>query len=60
LRNKKWLRRAAIAFIAQTYLRLAEEQDTQDEIIQPPVTEQPQAVAQQQHQTQPKDKDKKE
>jgi hypothetical protein len=29
-------------------------------IVQPPVTEQPQAVAQQQHQTQPKDKDKKE
>ena len=46
--------------IAQTYLRLAEEQDAQDEIIQPPVTAQPQGAAQQQQQTQPKDEDKKE
>jgi len=51
--------RAILMDIAQTYLQLAEEQDAQDEIIQPPVTEQPQAVAQQQQQTQPKDKDKK-
>ena len=52
--------RAILMDIAQTYLRLAEEQDPQDEIIQPPMTEQPQAAAQQQQQTQPKDQDKKE
>jgi hypothetical protein len=52
--------RAILMDIAQTYLRLAEEQDAQDEIIQPPVTAQPQGAAQQQQQTQPKDEDKKE
>jgi hypothetical protein len=52
--------RAILMNMAQTYLRLAEEQDAQDEIIQPPVTDQPQAAAQQQQQIQPKDEDKKE
>ena len=52
--------RAILMDIAQTYLQLAEEQDAQDEIIQPPVTDQPQAAVQQQQQTQPKDQDKKE
>jgi len=52
--------RAVLIDMAQNWLRLAKDQDAQEEIIQPPVTEQPQAVAQQQQQTQPKDKDKKE
>jgi hypothetical protein len=52
--------RTILMDMAQTYLQLAEEQDAQSEIIQSPVTEQPQAVAQQQQQTQPKDEDKKE
>ena len=52
--------RAILIDIAQTYLRLAEEQEAQEEIISPPVTEQPQAVAQQQQQVQPNDDDKKE
>jgi hypothetical protein len=52
--------RAILMEIAQTYLQLAEEQGAQDEIIQPPVTDQPQAAVQQQQQTQPKDQDKKE
>ena len=52
--------RTILMDMAQTYLQLAEEQDAQSEIIQSPVTEQPQAVAQQQQQTRPKDEDKKE
>jgi hypothetical protein len=52
--------RAILMDIAQTYLQLAEEQHAQDEIIQPPVIEQPQAAAQQQQQIQPEDEDKKE
>jgi len=52
--------RAILIDIAQTYLRLAEEQEAQEEIISPPVTEQPQAVAQQQQQVQPNDAYKKE
>jgi hypothetical protein len=48
--------RAVILDMAQSWLRLAEQQERQEEIIQPPVTEQPQ----QQQQTQPKDEDKKE
>ena len=42
--------------MAQNWLRLAKDQDAQEEIIQPPVTEQPQ----QQQQIQPKDDGKKE
>ena len=44
--------RAVVLDMAQTWLRLAEQQEK----LQPPVTEQPQ----QQQQTQPKDDDKKE
>jgi hypothetical protein len=44
--------RAVVLDMAQTWLRLAEQQEK----LQPPVTEQ----AQQQQQTQPKDDDKKE
>jgi hypothetical protein len=46
--------------MAQTYLRLAKEQEAQQEIIPPTVTGQPQPVAQQQEQIQPKDDDTKE
>jgi hypothetical protein len=49
--------RAILMGMAQTYLQLAEQQETQEEIIQSPVTEQPQ---QQQQVQQPKDDDKKE
>ena len=52
--------RAILIDIAQTYLRLAKEQEAQKEIIPPPVTKQPQPVAQQQEQIQPKDDDTKE
>jgi hypothetical protein len=52
--------RAILIDMAQTYLRLAKEQETQEEIIPPRVTEQPQPAAQQQQQVQPKDDDKKE
>jgi hypothetical protein len=52
--------RASLIDIAQNYLRLAKEQEAQEEIIPPPVTEQPQPAAQQQQQVQPKDEDKKE
>ena len=52
--------RAVILEMAQGWLRLAEEQETQGAVIQPPVAERPQAAAQQQHQVQPKDDDKKE
>jgi hypothetical protein len=48
--------RAILMDMAQTYLQLAERQETQEEIIQSPVTEQPQ----QQQQVKPKDDDKKE
>jgi hypothetical protein len=48
--------RAVILDITQSWLRLAEQQET----LQPPLTGQPQAAAQQQQQTQPKDEDKKE
>ena len=44
--------RAIVLEIAQSWLRLAEQQET----LQPPLTEQPQ----QQQQVQPKDDDKKE
>jgi hypothetical protein len=46
--------RAVILDIAQSWLRLAEQQERQEKIIQPPVTEQPR----QQQQTEPKDEDK--
>jgi hypothetical protein len=46
--------RAVILDIAQSWLRLAGQQET----LQPPLTGQPQAAAQQQQQTQPKDEDK--
>jgi hypothetical protein len=52
--------RAILIDMAQNYLQLAKEQETQEEIIPPRVTEQPQAAAQQQQQVQPKDDDKKE
>jgi uncharacterized protein HemY len=53
--------RAIVIDIAQNYLRLAEEQEAQEAVIQPPPTaEQPQPMAQQQQQVQPKDDDKKE
>jgi hypothetical protein len=48
--------RVVILDVAQRGLRLAEQQERQEEIIQPPVTEQPQ----QQQQTKPKDEDKEE
>jgi hypothetical protein len=51
--------RAILIDMAQTYLRLAKEQEAQEEII-PPVTEQPQPLAQQQEKIQPKDDDTKE
>jgi hypothetical protein len=47
--------RAIVREIAQSWLRLAEQQET----LQPPLTEQPQQP-QQQQQVQPKDDDKKE
>jgi hypothetical protein len=47
--------RAIVLEIAQSWLRLAEQQET----LQPPLTEQPQQP-QQQQQVQPKDDDKKE
>jgi len=46
--------RAVILDIAQSWLRLAEQQERQEKIIQPPVTKQPR----QQQQTKPKDEDK--
>jgi hypothetical protein len=46
--------RAVILDIAQSWLRLAEQQERQEKIIQPPVTEQPR----EQQQTEPKDEDK--
>jgi hypothetical protein len=51
---------AILIDIAQTYLQLAKEREAQEEIIPPPVTEQPQSVAQEQEQIQPKDDDTKE
>jgi hypothetical protein len=53
--------RAALLDMAQSWLRLAEEQEAQEEIIRSRVSEQPQAAAQQQQQQQvrPKDDDKK-
>jgi hypothetical protein len=47
--------RAVVLDMAQTWLRLAEQQETLGEIIQPPVTEQ----AQQEQQVQPKDEENK-
>jgi hypothetical protein len=52
--------RAILVDMAQTYLLLAKQQEAQEGIIPPPVTEQPQPVAQQQEQIQPKDDDTKE
>jgi hypothetical protein len=52
--------RAIILDIAQSWLRLAEQQETQEEIPPPPAVEQPQPAAQQQQRVQPKDGDKKE
>jgi hypothetical protein len=52
--------RAVLHDMAQNSLRLAEEQEAQEEITPPPAVEQPQPVAQQQQQVQPKDDDKKE
>jgi len=49
--------RAVVLDMAQSWLRLAE---TLEEITPPPAVEQPQAAVQQQQQTQPKDRDKKE
>jgi hypothetical protein len=51
--------RTIILDMAQSWLRLAEQQETQEEeIMPPPAVEQPQAAVQQQQQTQPKDEDK--
>jgi hypothetical protein len=47
--------RTILIDIAQTLLRLAEEQEAQEEITPRPVAEQPQPAAQQQQQVQPKD-----
>jgi hypothetical protein len=52
--------RAVVLDMAQDWLRLAEQQETQEEIPPPPTVEQPQPAAQQQPQVQPKDGDKKE
>jgi hypothetical protein len=52
--------RTVMLDIAQSWLRLAEREDKQEKITPPPIVDQPQAVAQQQQQTQPKDKNKKE
>jgi hypothetical protein len=52
--------RAIVIDIAQNYLRLAEAEEAQEGLIPPPITEQPQPVAQQQEQIQPKDDDTKE
>ena len=49
--------RAVVLDMALSWLRLAE---TLEEITPPPAVEQPQAAVQQQQQTQPKDRDKKE
>jgi len=45
--------------MAQDWLRLAEQQETQEEITPAPTVEQPQPAAQQQQQVQPKDDEKK-
>jgi hypothetical protein len=53
--------RAIILDMAQSWLRLAEQQEAQEENPSPPAVEQqPLAAAQQQQQVQPKDEDKKE
>jgi hypothetical protein len=54
--------RAAVIEMAQSWLRLAEEQEAQEESVRSLVSEQPHAAAQQQQQqqVQPKDDDKKE
>jgi len=44
--------RTVMLDIAQSWLRLAEQQETQ---VPPPIVDQPQAAVQQQQQTQPKD-----
>jgi hypothetical protein len=48
--------RTVILDIAQSWVRLAAQQETQEKITFPPAVGHPQAVAQQQQQTQPKDK----
>jgi hypothetical protein len=48
--------RAVVLDIAQSWLRLAEQQETEEEITPPRTVEQPQPAAQQQQQVQPKDK----
>ena len=51
--------RAIILDMAQSWLRLAEQQEAQEENPSPPAVEQPpQAAAQQQQKVQPKDEDK--
>jgi hypothetical protein len=52
--------RAVILDIAQSWQRLAEQQEAQEGNPSPPAVEQPQAAAQQQQQVQPKDDDKNE
>jgi hypothetical protein len=51
--------RASLIDMAQSWLRLAEEQEQQAEIVPPPDAGQPQAVVQQQQQLQPRDEDDK-
>ena len=50
--------RAVILDMAQSWLQLAEQQETQEAIPPPPAVEQPQPAAQQQQQVQSKDEDK--
>jgi hypothetical protein len=52
--------RAVSLDIAQSWQRLAEQQEPQEGNPSPPAVKQPQAAAQQQQQVQPKDDDKKE
>jgi hypothetical protein len=52
--------RTALIEMAQSWLRLAEEQEAHEEAVRSPVSEQPKAAAQQQQQIQPKDDGKKE
>lgn len=51
--------RASLIDMAQSWLRLAEEQEEHEAVIPPPAVERPQPVVQQQQQVQPKDDDKK-
>jgi hypothetical protein len=52
--------RAVLLDTAQSWLRLAEQQETQEETTPPQIVEQPKPVVQQQQQTHPKDDEKKE